>query len=976
MSDPNRNSNEGLARAQSKIPHPTSADYQKQRLASIELYASVLENLPAFIVCKDLEGRFVYVNDQFAKREGLTVNEILGKTDYELYGAERADRYRAEDKRVMDSGVLFEDVEETVDGDSSTYLQVRKAPLRDFEGNLIGIQAIFWDVTRRQLAENKSAAEHRMLRTIMDHLPDHIYVKDTNGRYIIVNEATKTALGADSVEQTRGMTSADFLSPDFGERQKIDDWRVLQSQKPLLDREDKLRFEDGAVKWMLTTKIPLEDSHGQVIGLVGIDRNITHLKQSELELRAAKDAADAANKAKGDFLANMSHEIRTPMNAIIGMTDLLLTTELTDAQREYLKMVQQSGESLLTLINDILDFSKIEAGKFELHDSDFCLHECVGDTMKSLALRAVKKDLELACHVADNVPKWVRGDDGRLRQIVNNLVGNAIKFTEKGEVVLRVRVAKPSSCPNLPKDIGDDVMLHFSVVDTGMGIPEEKCESIFEEFRQADTSTTRRFGGTGLGLAISAKLISLMQGEIWVESQEGVGSDFSFTARFAQPKDAIEEELLDLGLLEGVRVLVVDDNSTCRDIMTRMLKSCGMEVVSSGRVMDAKRLCRRANDATDPSQPFGLVIADAHMASNGQLDFLQSLCGTGESRVPSIVVAAAPSPEITEQCKQQGVDACLLKPVKLTELQCATASALTECREAVEVESADQPIHHRQRHVLVAEDNVVNQKLAVGALDTLGYRVSLAHNGREAVDLSEKFSFDAILMDVQMPELDGIEATQEIRKREAKLGDARIPIVAMTAHAMAGDRELCLKSGMDYFLPKPIRLNLLSDMLAEIFSNQVAINNRIPTGQNPNQNQATNGNGDSVRTDVLESKAIAAEKVGEDSLVDWHHALKGVANSQPLLNTVMKAFIDDKPRLMNEVRNAWQAKDANTLKRAAHSAKGALLFLNAKPVIELARSIEVDATSGIVDGNADRIEALEAGMQQVVNVLQRRLDNS
>ena len=949
---------------------PTSADFQRQRQASIELYASVLENLPAFIVCKDVEGRFVYVNDQFAKREGRSVADVLGKTDHELYGDDRAKRYRAEDLRVMEAGELFEAVEETIDGDKRTYLQVRKAPLRDFEGNLIGIQAIFWDVTRRKLAENRSAAEHRMLRTIMDHLPDLVYVKDTNGRYIIVNEATRNALGAESVEEARGKTSADFQNVEFGERQQVDDWRVLQSRKPLIAREDQLRFENGDVKWMLTSKIPLEDSEGRVTGLVGIDRNITGLKQSEIDLRAAKDAADAANKAKGDFLANMSHEIRTPMNAIIGMTDLLLTTELTDTQRDYLKMVQQSGESLLTLINDILDFSKIEAGKFTLDESDFCLSEGLGDTMKSLALRAANKGLELAYQISPEVPQWVRGDLGRLRQVIVNLVGNAIKFTEKGQVVLRV-------CPAASDEVGEGqakdalVRLRFSVSDTGIGIAPEKCASIFDEFEQADTSTTRRFGGTGLGLAISKKLISLMGGRIWVESKAGVGSDFIFTATLFPRLEADDVagdersgragEAVDEGdcRLDGVSVLVLDKHVTSRDFLIQSLDSLGMRTLVADDLDTATATIEHRNEKKDP---FRLVIADAGFAGESgegsELDFVASLQRACGDAARSIVLAPAPSTEIAGECKEVGAVCCLFKPVKPSEMVQAIRLALEDDAATTSQDTVVQKDVDVQHHILLAEDNVVNQKLAIGALETLGYRVTLATNGQVALKMATAQPYDAILMDIQMPELDGIEATQAIRRHEMENGiRRRVPIIAMTAHAMAGDREMCLKAGMDGYLSKPIRLNVLSERLEEFLdgSSTVARPDVPKTAQNDAQPIFNQGTG--------------------SSLVDWSHALKGVAHNEKLLNTVIGAFIEDKPRLMNEVRGAWESQDCQSLRRAAHSAKGALLFLNAKPVIELASSIEVDAANGIVDGNAERIEALEAGMQQVVTVLQQRVEN-
>lgn len=954
---------------------PSSADYQRQRLASVELYASVLENLPAFIVCKDLEGRFVYVNDQFAKREGKSVVEVLGKTDFELYGDDRAERYRAEDRRVMESGELFEDVEETIDGDKRTYLQVRKAPLRDFEGNLIGIQAIFWDVTGRKLAENKSAAEHRMLRTIMDHLPDHVYVKDTNGRYIIVNEATKKALGANSVEEARGKTSSEFQNVEFGDRQKVDDWRVLQSRKPLIDREDQLRYENGEVKWILTSKIPLEDSEGRVTGLVGIDRNITSLKQSELELRSAKDAADAANKAKGDFLANMSHEIRTPMNAIIGMTDLLLTTELTDTQRDYLKMVQQSGESLLTLINDILDFSKIEAGKFDLDESDFCLSEGLGDTMKTLALRAANKGLELAYRISPDVPQWVRGDLGRLRQVIVNLVGNAIKFTEQGQVVLRVSRAEPG-----PSGKGDDalVRLMFSVSDTGIGIAPEKCNSIFEEFEQADTSTTRRFGGTGLGLAISAKLIGLMGGKVWVESEVGVGSDFRFTACLFPPLDPVDESTADHSQIADVPVLLLDAHETTRGLLSETLESCGMRVLEAGDVESAEGIIMQAKDADDPVR---LIIADAGFddAASGvsRLEFVSRLASVAGKTTSFIVLAPAPSTEIADECHELGAAGCLFKPVKPSELIHAINHALGDWGRIAVQRKAVQPTTEAGHHVLLAEDNVVNQKLAIGALEALGYRVSLAENGKDAVRMATEQAFDAILMDIQMPELDGIEATREIRRHEIENARSRrTPIIAMTAHAMAGDREMCLKAGMDGYISKPIRLSSLSDELDSFLAGGATVD--------PPEEKATEA-ADIIEEEnsrknhrVDERSPVGAEpslRMSGSNLVDWEHALKGVAHSQQLLNTVIGVFIDDKPRLMNEVRCAWESRDVDSLRRAAHSAKGALLFLNAKPVIELASSIETDAANGIVDGNAERIDALEAGMQEVVSVLQQRVEN-
>ena len=376
-------------------------------------------------------------------------------------------------------------------------------------------------------------------------------------------------LGAASVTDVVGKTNRDFLPEEQAKLESDDDQQVITSGDPLIEREVRMTDQSGAAdRWLLTSKLPLHNSAGEITGLVGIDRNITGLKNTADQLRQAKKLADAANRAKSDFLANMSHEIRTPMNAIIGMTDLLLETQLSKTQREYLTMVQASGAALLTLINDILDFSKIEAGKLELDESVFDVRECLGDTMKSLGLRAHAKGLELAFHVDPEIPKYLFGDPGRIRQIVVNLVGNAIKFTETGEVVLEI------DCHSNKEE---SVELRFVVSDTGIGIPPEKCAKVFEEFEQADASTTRRFGGTGLGLAISSRLVELMGGRIWVESEVGIGSRFQFVVPLkvdaAKVAGQTTRSTTDV---HGLRILIVDDNATNRRILKDMLANWGM----------------------------------------------------------------------------------------------------------------------------------------------------------------------------------------------------------------------------------------------------------------------------------------------------------------------------------------------------------------------------------------------------------------
>jgi PAS domain S-box-containing protein len=398
-------------------------------------------------------------------------------------------------------------------------------PLLDSHGQIIGTFGISRDISDQQRAEEALQRERDLLRTLMDHVPDLIFVKDTEGRFVTANSALFRVLGAESLEEVVGKTDYDFSPPELAKHFWEDDQAIIRSGQSLIDREEYLVDPDGNDLCLLTTKVPLRNSDDEVVGLVGIGRNITQRKKAQEQLETAKNAADAANQAKSDFLANMSHEIRTPMNAVIGMTELLLDTELNSAQREYVRMVHESGESLLSLINDILDFSRIEAGKLELEDTDFCLHDTLGDTMKSMAIRAHRNALELAFHISPDVPDALVGDPARLRQIVINLVGNAIKFTDQGEVILDVQCVSQSE---------DGCELRFAVSDTGIGIAQEKLASIFGMFEQADSSTTRRFGGTGLGLAICQRLTDLMGGKIWVESEEGKGSTFFFTARFGQ----------------------------------------------------------------------------------------------------------------------------------------------------------------------------------------------------------------------------------------------------------------------------------------------------------------------------------------------------------------------------------------------------------------------------------------------------------
>ncbi|MFQ5649521.1 MAG: response regulator [bacterium] len=723
-------------------------------------------------------------------------------------------------KTFSSGGVAHHEFRLEIEG-KPHHIYATAMPIKTPEGKIDEAIVMLQDITDlevlRRGQEDLKASEERF-RSIFEKSAAGMATVTAAGRLSQVNPSLCKLLGYDKPELLR-VRLADLIHPDDRQESCRQFNQITAGGRQVVELERRYLRHDGEIVWGYTTEAWLFDANGRPTYAVVLVQDFTERKRAEAGVREAKEAAEAANRAKSEFLANMSHEIRTPLNAIIGMTELTLETDLSAEQRGFLNVVHSSSEGLLSLINDILDFSKIEAGQMELENVDFDLREVVEGAAEIFGMRAGTKNIELLCYIEPGIPARVIGDPTRLRQVLVNLTGNAIKFTDKGEVALECRLwqAKPeeqnptSDKRSSDSAIQNQVPLHFAVRDTGIGISQENVHRIFKKFSQADSSTTRKFGGTGLGLNISKSLVELMGGEMWVESKEGQGSTFHFKLSLPAAHAKIEEPDYVYPDFNDITILVVDDNETNRFILRKTLTAWGFHVREAQSGPQALSILKACH------QTIELILLDQQMPEMDGFELARIIREDPKWANIKIIMLSSVGGGNSELQKKLDISRYVSKPARQSKLFNILMEVLRYQKAATPrtkvVTPEETPIKTIQNRILLVEDNPDNQRLAKKILQKAGYQVDVADNGQLAVDAVEEFHYDLILMDIQMPVKDGFEATKEIRLLERRLQEERIPIIALTAHALHGYREECLRQDMDDYLTKPIKKKLLLETL-------------------------------------------------------------------------------------------------------------------------------------------------------------------
>lgn len=1067
----------------------TAQDYHRAMEALEEsetFYHSLVESLPQHIIRKDEAGRFTFANQRFCQMLGVPPKEVLGRTDFDFFPPEMAEKFRRDDQMVMASRQPLDTIEanQTKDG-QKRYVHVIKTPLFDAFNHVVGVQGIFWDVTERKQMEEALAYERDLLRALLANTPDLIYFKDVELRILRCSASMARWLGLASPEQAIGRTDFDFFPPEVARRRYEEEQQLLLTGKPVLEQLEEIVDAEGVAHSVITNKVPLYSSSGSLRGLIGISTEVTRLletekalrtaqekyrtiferavegifqttpegkyldanpalarmygyesseelmramtdiehqlyvnphrreefirlmrekgtvtgfesevyrrdgstiwisenaravpdengevayyegtveeitarKQAEIESENARRSAVESARLKTEFLTNVSHEIRTPMNGIVGIAGLLAETPLNDEQREYVEIIRSSASALQELINELLDLSKIEAGRMALEQVPFALREMVETTMEVLAERAHQKNLELVSWVNCDLPLMVQGDPGRLRQVLLNLAGNAVKFTEQGEVLVHV---------SLVAERERQVTVRFEVRDTGIGIPPEAQARIFQSFVQADGSTTRRYGGTGLGLTITKQLVELMQGQMGVYSTPGQGSTFWFEVPLVRVEGRPQApgRLTDARALAGLSVLLVDDHPATRELVEYLLGYWGMRVECAARSAEALEKLRARKAA---GAGYDFILLDMQMPDVSGLALARQIKEAGlEGHAHFLLftwVGQRPEAEVLEGA---GIKVCLFKPIKQVRLlECLTglATGREDLLHPLLPETTLRPVDaSRAIRVLVAEDNPVNQKVALRQLAKLGLYADAVANGREVLAALERIPYDVVLLDCNMPEMDGYTAAREIKRRlhDPAAGPplrSRPYLIAITANALRGDRERCLAAGMDDYVQKPVELTELVGALGRA---GVMVRPGAPPAGAPAAEAHPAPAANTWTVPVLDQQSLARLR-----------QLQQPGQPDPVAE-IIDLFLQDLPRRMQLISDALSRQDAAALKSAAHSLKGSARNLGAARLAALCAELEKLGQEGHTGATAAALwQQLQQHQTELIHVLEQ-----
>ncbi|MGD8777503.1 MAG: response regulator [Ignavibacteria bacterium] len=851
--------------------------------------------------------------------------------------------------------------------------------MRKDEKGLLRMDGVSQDITEMKLTEEALEKEQYLLRTLMDNIPDCIYFKDINSRFIMINESLSKKFGLNSPEEAVGKTDFDYFTEDHAYPAFKDEQKIIKTGQPVVGKEEKETWiNDGNGTWVKTTKMPLRDKENKIIGTFGVSTDISAIKQAEAareksnaELKIAKEQAEEATKAKSQFLATMSHEIRTPMNAIIGLSNLALKTNLDSKQQDYLTKIDRSAQTLLGIINDILDFSKIESGKLSIENTDFDLEQVMETVSNLVSQKAQEKGLEFAININKEVPLNLVGDPLRTSQIITNFCSNAVKFTEKGEIVVSAELFEKNK---------DRIKIKFGVKDTGIGLTQQQQKKLFQSFSQADQSTTRKYGGTGLGLAISKKLAELMNGEVWLESEQSKGSTFYFTAEFGVRKDQKMKEYVPSIDLREMKVLVCDDNQTAREILTDALENFSFKVVAVEDAETAITLLEKEKD-----KPFELVIMDWKMPEMDGLAASKVIKQDKKLKTPMIImITAFGREEVAQKAHEIGVDAFLTKPVTYSTLfdtimRIFGKDVRTKRKKIEQGFKYEKEIKRIEgANILLTEDNDINQQVAMELLTEAGFNVEIAENGQVAVDMVKASGvpskYDIIFMDLQMPVMDGYTSSKEIRK----LDDYKnLPIVAMTADAMSGVKEQCIEVGMQDFIAKPINPGEVLRALVRWVS-PMQIKHALPASMSEKPVRR------SFSEDELKVKNVTDQETLEPGTwnqvtnipgIDVEEGVMRVGGNKKLYLSLLEKFYQGNQNFKEQLEKAIEKDDGELSERIVHTLKGVSGNLGMKKLHRLSKELEKLMKSNIHKTN-NKINDVNTELNSILEQINKNLEIS